>query len=308
MLEHYRFRLLRQRRVAGRRPGQGQARRRARPGEPRPAAPGRRAPAARTDGGIQLHARVQGRRHRRLAVGGDAAAQPASRASGPPRTADWMREGWDRRGARSRLDRRRSLKESVKRRAPRGRTRRPSPTRTCASGSWRAAGSRPCTRWCSSCWTSRAACPTVTASSPRPSSSGWPQGLRREYKAARHRVRRAHHRGLGVQRAGLLPGHRQRRHGRLGGARQGARDHGGALRPGGAATSICSTPPTATTPSDDRAPRRRAALDASPGDACYTGYVEIASGVSRAARYRDRQAVRRARRRRAAPPVQLRAQ
>ncbi len=31
--------------------------------------------------------------------------------------AEWQREGWDRRGARSRLDRRRSLKESVKRRA-----------------------------------------------------------------------------------------------------------------------------------------------------------------------------------------------
>jgi uncharacterized protein len=30
---------------------------------------------------------------------------------------EWKREGWDRRGARSRLDRRRSLKESVKRRA-----------------------------------------------------------------------------------------------------------------------------------------------------------------------------------------------
>ena len=30
---------------------------------------------------------------------------------------DWKREGWDKRGARSRLDRRRSLKESVKRRS-----------------------------------------------------------------------------------------------------------------------------------------------------------------------------------------------
>src|SRR4029450_4846300 len=30
---------------------------------------------------------------------------------------DWTREGWDRRGARSRLDRRRSLKESIKRQA-----------------------------------------------------------------------------------------------------------------------------------------------------------------------------------------------
>ena len=31
--------------------------------------------------------------------------------------ADYMREGWDRRGARSRLDRRRTVKEAVKRRA-----------------------------------------------------------------------------------------------------------------------------------------------------------------------------------------------
>jgi sporulation protein YhbH len=30
---------------------------------------------------------------------------------------DWQREGWDRRGARSRLDRRRSMKESIKRRS-----------------------------------------------------------------------------------------------------------------------------------------------------------------------------------------------
>jgi uncharacterized sporulation protein YeaH/YhbH (DUF444 family) len=36
---------------------------------------------------------------------------------GQSEDAEWKREGWDRRGARSRLDRRRSLKESVKRRA-----------------------------------------------------------------------------------------------------------------------------------------------------------------------------------------------
>ena len=35
---------------------------------------------------------------------------------GPSEDTDWMREGWDRRGARSRLDRRRSFKELVKRR------------------------------------------------------------------------------------------------------------------------------------------------------------------------------------------------
>jgi len=36
---------------------------------------------------------------------------------GPSEESEWKREGWDRRGARSRLDRRRSFKESVKRRA-----------------------------------------------------------------------------------------------------------------------------------------------------------------------------------------------
>lgn len=36
---------------------------------------------------------------------------------GPSEETDWIREGWDRRGARSRLDRRRSFKELVKRQA-----------------------------------------------------------------------------------------------------------------------------------------------------------------------------------------------
>ncbi len=35
---------------------------------------------------------------------------------------DWTREGWDKRGARSRLDRRRSLRESIKRRAVQGKS------------------------------------------------------------------------------------------------------------------------------------------------------------------------------------------
>ena len=40
--------------------------------------------------------------------------------SGGARDDEWTREGWDRRGPRSRLDRRRSLKESVKRQAAQG--------------------------------------------------------------------------------------------------------------------------------------------------------------------------------------------
>jgi uncharacterized protein len=39
---------------------------------------------------------------------------------GPSDESDWVREGWDKRGARSRLDRRRSLKEMVKRRSQPG--------------------------------------------------------------------------------------------------------------------------------------------------------------------------------------------
>lgn len=41
---------------------------------------------------------------------------------GPSEESDWIREGWDRRGARSRLDRRRSFKELVKRRGNPGAT------------------------------------------------------------------------------------------------------------------------------------------------------------------------------------------
>jgi uncharacterized protein len=42
--------------------------------------------------------------------------------AGPSDDTDWTREGWDRRGARSRLDRRRSFKELVKRRGAPGAT------------------------------------------------------------------------------------------------------------------------------------------------------------------------------------------
>ena len=46
------------------------------------------------------------------------AARPASRSAPRPSTSPTdVREGWDKRGARSRLDRRRTIKEAVKRRA-----------------------------------------------------------------------------------------------------------------------------------------------------------------------------------------------
>lgn len=40
-----------------------------------------------------------------------------TRIGGSAEESDWVREGWDRKGARSRLDRRRSFRESIKRRA-----------------------------------------------------------------------------------------------------------------------------------------------------------------------------------------------
>jgi hypothetical protein len=64
-----------------------------------------------------------------------------SRIGGSAEETDWVREGWDRKGARSRLDRRRSFRESIKRRAsqpaPAGATDDP-PGDPAASGAGRA--------------------------------------------------------------------------------------------------------------------------------------------------------------------------
>ena len=57
------------------------------------------------------------------------------------------------------------------------------------------------------------------------------QGLRRQYRHLDAGVRRAHVRGLGVPGRGVLPRHRHRRHGRLGGPEESARDHRRALQP-----------------------------------------------------------------------------
>src|SRR6185437_8218896 len=52
---------------------------------------------------------------------GDVLGQPRNEGTpgqkGAGEESDWRREGWDRRGARSRLDRRRSMREAAKRRA-----------------------------------------------------------------------------------------------------------------------------------------------------------------------------------------------
>jgi uncharacterized protein len=115
MLEHYRFRLL----STGE--GQGVGQGKAKPGDvlgqanPSPG-PGQKGAGGKDHGGIELMLEFkvddiidwlwEDLKLPNL--------QPRAGATEDP---EWKREGWDRRGARSRLDRRRSLKESVKRRA-----------------------------------------------------------------------------------------------------------------------------------------------------------------------------------------------
>jgi uncharacterized protein len=115
MLEHYRFRLRTPDQVEG--VGQGAAK----PGDRietggDPAQGSGRGTGGDDDGGIQYTLEFQ--------VDDivdwlwDEMQLPnLENRTGKAREEDWTREGWDRRGVRSRLDRRRSLKESIKRHA-----------------------------------------------------------------------------------------------------------------------------------------------------------------------------------------------
>jgi uncharacterized sporulation protein YeaH/YhbH (DUF444 family) len=115
MLEHYRFRLRSPDQVEG--VGQGAAK----PGDRietggDPAQGGGRGTGGDEDGGIQYTLEFQ--------VDDivdwlweEMQLPNLENRAGQARDDDWTREGWDRRGARSRLDRRRSLKESIKRQA-----------------------------------------------------------------------------------------------------------------------------------------------------------------------------------------------
>jgi uncharacterized sporulation protein YeaH/YhbH (DUF444 family) len=115
MLEHYHFRLRSQDRQEG--VGQGPAQ----PGDQlvppgRDRAGGQRGAGGRDDGGVEflLEFKVDDI----VDWLWEEMQLPNLKARvGAAAETDWVREGWDRRGARSRLDRRRSLRESVKRRA-----------------------------------------------------------------------------------------------------------------------------------------------------------------------------------------------
>ena len=170
MLEHYRFRLRPPQEQEG--VGQGDARPGDKLGEPQDA-PGTNT-GGNEDGGIQYT--VEFRIEDIVDWLWEEMKLPnlESRMGGS-RDDDWTREGWDRRGARSRLDRRRSLKESIKRRGMQGgmkATVRRSRTTICASGSSPSASSQRCRRSCSCCSMSPAAWANASGWWPRPSFSG----------------------------------------------------------------------------------------------------------------------------------------
>ena len=113
MLEHYHFRLRRPQENEG--AGQGNAK----PGDvlakPNREGKGEKGKGGRDDGEVQLL--LEFKIDDIVDWLWEEMQLPNLKARvGPSEDTDWVREGWDKRGARSRLDRRRSFKEMVKRR------------------------------------------------------------------------------------------------------------------------------------------------------------------------------------------------
>jgi hypothetical protein len=119
MLEHHHFRLRRADESSG--AGQGKAK----PGDvftdPSKEGEGEKGPGGREQGEVQLL--LEFKIDDIVDWLWEEMQLPNLKArAGPSDDTDWTREGWDRRGARSRLDRRRSFKELVKRRGAPGAT------------------------------------------------------------------------------------------------------------------------------------------------------------------------------------------
>jgi uncharacterized sporulation protein YeaH/YhbH (DUF444 family) len=115
MLEHFRFRLRPDEQEEG--VGQGKVKPGSVLGQPRPqSGQGQKGAGGTEGGGVELM--LEFKVDDIIDWLWDDLRLPNLQARiGPSEESDWKREGWDRRGARSRLDRRRSLKEAVKRRA-----------------------------------------------------------------------------------------------------------------------------------------------------------------------------------------------
>ena len=118
MLEHYHFRLRRAEERQG--VGQGQVK----PGDvfldpTQGGAPGGKGPGGEEDGEVQLLLELKIDDIVEW-LWEEMQLPNLMPREGPSQESEWVREGWDRRGARSRLDRRRSFKELVKRRGAPG--------------------------------------------------------------------------------------------------------------------------------------------------------------------------------------------
>src|SRR4051812_160906 len=113
MLEHYRFKLRNSNEQQG--VGQGQAKPGDRIGRPQQDGDNQRGQGGNEDGSIQYT--LEFRIDDIVDWLWEEMQLPNLEAkAGRAKEDEWTREGWDRRGARSRLDRRRSMKESIKRR------------------------------------------------------------------------------------------------------------------------------------------------------------------------------------------------
>ena len=193
---------------------------------------------------------------------------------------DYKREGWSRRGVRSRLDRRRSLKESIKRRAvdperPGVHRRGPalSPARDAAPARHAGRGVLRDGR-------------LLQHARPRPAArqdvlllgGGGPAA---PVHAPRAGVRGAHRQGLGIPGERVLPGARLRRHGGVLGlhAGQGHRRRSATTRR--ATTSTSSTARTGRTSRTTTTPPR-ARCASSPRSPSFSGYVETPASEERA--------------------------
>ena len=159
---------------------------------------------------------------------------------------------------RSRLDRRRSLKESDQ--APRG----PDPSapgvhrrRPALPPARRGGASRRRRPWCSSRWTSRRACATATASSRRRSSSGSCRACGASTATSRPCSSRTPIEAWEFSESEFFQVQRLGRHGRVLGVRARCARSSTSATTRRATTSTCSTPPTARTADDDREPRER---------------------------------------------------
>jgi sporulation protein YhbH len=122
MLEHYRFKLRSSNEQQG--VGQGQAKPGDRIGRPQQDGDNQRGQGGNEDGTIQYT--LEFRIDDIVDWLWEEMQLPNLEAkAGRAKEDEWTREGWDRRGARSRLDRRRSMKEAVKRRHAQGKSAPP---------------------------------------------------------------------------------------------------------------------------------------------------------------------------------------